>query len=302
MTSDEGFQLQGNPRRGGGGTAAVAVENDGLVADISPKVEARRTGAGVGPSLRVARAPTAPAGIRSGRTPKILQAVADALAIAAGLWFAARGRAGGEAAADYLLVGALSLPGWLVIVARYHLLSARHVQRVTQELVRVVHAAATGAAAMALVAVLVQADVHRNWLLMCVPAVAVCLTIDRAASRAVFQRLRATGRLTRRVVVLGTDQDAVTLCSTLGRAPKLGYEVVGFLDDALPPGTTVAGGRGVLGRSDDALDVVRSTSAHGVVIVPGAQAQVNAVTRRLIDAGIHVELSSRSPGHRSRTA
>lgn len=253
-----------------------------------------------GPTVALVPDPPPPAHRRGGWTPKALLAGADVLAVAAGLWMAYASRVrlpgltGDEAGGNYLLVGGLALPVWLLVMARYRLFSARHVRRLAQELNRLVHASAAGVAATGLIGLMLGVHVARGWLVLSLLSVTSALVIERGVARMIFERLRGAGRLRRRIVVLGTDASATSLVATLRRSPKLGYDVAGYLDDALPVGTLLAGERTVLGRVDDAAAVVRSTDARGVVIVPSALdgEQVNAMARELADAGIHVEVLS----------
>ena len=65
-----------------------------------------------------------------------MQATADLAAITCGLWLTlGLGGSGEVPATTYArIVAVVSLPCWLVVLAAYRLLSARHVQRATQEL------------------------------------------------------------------------------------------------------------------------------------------------------------------------
>ena len=94
--------------------------------------------------------------------------------------------------------------------------------------------------------------------------------------------------------MVGTDAAATALVAALGRSPKLGYEVAGYLDDTVSVGTCLAGDRLVLGRVRDAAAVVRSARAQGVLIVPSALGadEVTATARALADTGVHVEVLS----------
>ena len=237
---------------------------------------------------------------RGGWGPRTVLAAADLLVVAAGLciahaaWRRPLGASGGVAAANHLHVAALSLPLWLLVLAKYRLFSARHIRRVGQELNRLIHASAAGTAVTGLVALALGVPIARGWLALGFVAVTTGLVIERAVARAIFDRLRGSRRLTRRIIVLGADAAAMSLAATLARSPRLGYEVVGFVDDSLPVGTIVAGNQAVLGRLADAAAVVASSGAQGAVIVPSAVDghHVNAVARKLADSGVHVEVIS----------
>jgi exopolysaccharide biosynthesis polyprenyl glycosylphosphotransferase len=91
------------------------------------------------------------------------------------------------------------------------------------------------------------------------------------------------------VVIVGGNTEARALCHTLQRERRLGYQVLGFVDDA---GTAI--GAPVLGPVSDTLQIVRRHHAAGVVIAATAidVGTSNRLVRQLNDAGVHVELSS----------
>ncbi len=232
---------------------------------------------------------------------KLCLVVADLAAVAVTLLFAylMRVRLPGsdprEAASYHALLGLMALPIWIAFLAHYHLYSARHVQRPLHEFARIFHAAGMSVAATALLAFMLQwGYVARGWLVLSFLFGVLALVIERAVARRWFDRLRRTGRLSRPVIVVGANDEAHAICRSLIDNPKLGYRVVGYIDDGSIPGTVLSDDLPVLGRVEDTVDVVRQTGAVGVVIVGSALNSVvtNALIRRLNDSGIHVELSS----------
>jgi exopolysaccharide biosynthesis polyprenyl glycosylphosphotransferase len=118
-----------------------------------------------------------------------------------------------------------------------------------------------------------------------------CLMIERQIARRVFVRLRLSGRLIRRIIVVGTDAHAIGLMHTYERNPGLGYRVVGFVgNDDLCERSGVP----VLGPIEE-LDAILEQHGVGSVVVSLASVghdEVNKLTRRLTDDGYHVALSS----------
>ena len=120
---------------------------------------------------------------------------------------------------------------------------------------------------------------------------AASLLAERHVARQVFRRMRASGQMSRRIVIVGTDPHAVGMLHTYQRNPNLGYEVVGFVgNDDIGP----RGGVEVLGRLDELDKVLDEHAAVGVVVslASVSQEEVNLLTRRLTDTGFHVALSS----------
>ena len=194
----------------------------------------------------------------------------------------------------HLLLGALSLPLWIMAFRRYRLYSARHVSSRLEEVGRIVHAVAAAVLMLAGVAYILRIDVARGWLAFTFVAGVVIVTAEREVMRRTFRRLRGRGRMLRRVIVVGANAEGRGVCTTLMGDQALGYQVLGFVDDSTFPGARPAAGPPVLGRLDETLEIVDRTGATGVVIATSAidTGVCNRLTRQLVDRGIHVELSA----------
>jgi exopolysaccharide biosynthesis polyprenyl glycosylphosphotransferase len=96
----------------------------------------------------------------------------------------------------------------------------------------------------------------------------------------------------RRVVVVGTNAEALGVVSMLRSTPGLGYEVVGLLDCDTAYGVVAA--VPVLGSWNDAVPLMREVDATGVIIAATAidVPLANRLARELMDLGYHVELTS----------
>ncbi len=122
---------------------------------------------------------------------------------------------------------------------------------------------------------------------------ALCaVMIGRALYRAGLRRARRRGRFMRRVVLIGTGDEAFELCRLLDDEPELGYEVVAVVGDraeALRRGFPVP----VAGSIDDAVDVLRAAGAGGAIIGASSVSfrDLNRVVRDLLQAGAHVQIS-----------
>jgi exopolysaccharide biosynthesis polyprenyl glycosylphosphotransferase len=227
---------------------------------------------------------------------KAAVALADLVTMAVSLWTATIAweiTFDGDAteAHRYLGLGMVSLPLWSLVFAARRLYVARFFLRFADEARRLVAAVSTGAIGVALLAYLVDRELARGWWLLAWGHALVFMLVERSVVRAVFRRMRRSRRLQRPVVVVGLNQEGVELSRMLHDDPSLGYEVVGFLDD-LP--THVIDGAPLLGRVDDTLDAVRRVDAQGVIIAATAldMGTSNKLIRELVDAGIHVQLSS----------
>lgn len=193
---------------------------------------------------------------------------------------------------EWLLLVA-SVPFWFASAVVNHLHSARANLRRIHEFKHIVGTAAMGVGSMiGLAFVLQQAEFGRGWAFMVFVAVVIAVTIERQIARSVFRRLRRTGRLSRPILVIGTDENAAALVRTVQQRPELGYHAVGFVAS----GATQAELHGVplVGDLSHVEDAAAEYGATGVLIslysVDGPT--VNILSRRLTEAGLHVALVS----------
>ncbi len=183
------------------------------------------------------------------------------------------------------------VPVWVLMMGANHLFLARAISRFGEEFRHLLMAGAMSAGFLVAVSFLAQyGELSRLWVGLLFVCVTASLVVSRLIARRVFAKLRRTGRISRRVIIVGTGSDAVSLLHATQRRPDLGYEVVGFTGD--PAGER--GGVGVLGSLDDTLEVVQRTGASGAILSVASldPEVVNRLTRTLTEAGCHVALSS----------
>ena len=191
------------------------------------------------------------------------------------------------------LVLLVSVPFWFASGMANHIYAARSNLRRIDEFKHIVATALFGVGSMIAVAFLVQNDdLSRSWVAMVFVGVVTAVTFERQIARRVFRRLRCSGRLSRPVLVVGTDENAEDLVRTVQERPELGYQAVGFVAS----GSTQADLHGVpmVGDLSRIEDVAAEYGATGVLVsldsVDGPT--VNRLSRRLTDAGLHVTLVS----------
>jgi exopolysaccharide biosynthesis polyprenyl glycosylphosphotransferase len=162
----------------------------------------------------------------------------------------------------------------------------------TAELRRILNAVATATACTAFVGVLVNATITRVWIVLTFGVALVGVALERCGARVVFRQARQKGHLQRRVVVVGTNPEALAVVRMLEEHPALGYDVVGLLECSTAYG--VVPPVPVLGNWHEAVDIVREYDASGVVIATSAIdiPLGNRLTRELMELGYHVELTS----------
>ena len=119
---------------------------------------------------------------------------------------------------------------------RFRLYSARFISRGVDEMRRLVIGVVLGTTFLALASVLLRVQVERAWYFSVGAAVFVAVGIERWIVRSVFNRWRRSGRMSRRIVVVGTNQEGEAIEDLLERQPQLGYSVVGRVYGDSTPG------------------------------------------------------------------
>ena len=201
-----------------------------------------------------------------------------------------------------LPVALVSLPLWPAAFAQQGLYHARHVGRRAEELRRLVNAVLVGTVSIAAASVLLQLELPRAWMLLVAFAMLCTTGIEREIVRQVVRRRRESGRMTRRVVLVGNNSEADELNKMLMSSAELGYEVVGRVTDhpdafdAADLGSPTAQDDGpvYLGRTDQILEAVRASNASGVIVATTDidLETANRLIRNLTREGVYVELSS----------
>jgi len=226
-----------------------------------------------------------------------------------------------ESQAESLLMTALiSLPVWPILYAHQGLYQARRVSRRLEESRRIVNSVLAGMFVLAGISVLLQEDLSRGWLLLVATCVTSTMILERELARRVIMEFRTRGVMTRRVVIVGRNEEATELAASLSDTPELGYEVVGFVADAAAghvidlrdeisrdhdvdrdlvqsrePGLGLDDDLGpYLGRPTEVLELVRATDATGVIVATTGidQVSANRLIRDLTREGVFVELTS----------
>ncbi len=191
-----------------------------------------------------------------------------------------------------LLTGTVAVPIWLCVFARYKLYTAAAVTSVTAEVRRLLHAVAAAVACTAILSLFLGTETLRVWLLLTFATALPTLVIERGIVRHAFRRARSRGQLQRRVVIIGTNAEALGIVQMLSSNTSLGYQVLGLLECGDPtPGISPVR---VLGSWRDAPEIVQSLGATGVIIATSAidTPVANRLARELIEIGCHVELTS----------
>ena len=192
----------------------------------------------------------------------------------------------------HMMLAILSFPIWPICLSLNKLYLARAVARPTEETRRILYACSMAVGFIVGAAFVAQFHtLSRLWVLSVLTFVPLCLILERTIARRIFNGMRREGRIQRRILIIGTDAEAIGLVHATQRRPELGYQAVGFVG---PGDIGPRGGVNVLGGYEDTEAVLESTGATGVMISLASVEPdlVNRLTRQLTDAGYHVALSS----------
>lgn len=195
-----------------------------------------------------------------------------------------------------LVIAIVTTPVWVVAIVSTRLLDARATEKVAEETRRIMSAAMIIVAAIVAVGFAVKFDaLSRLWVGLTFVAITTSLALERWAARRCFARLRSTGRLRRRIVIVGDADHARDLAASVSDHP--GYDLLGHIGDVQHLDALSGNHRPELvslGHLDDAERILDAVDANGVIISLASltATKVNRLARRLTDLGYHVALSS----------
>ena len=211
-----------------------------------------------------------------------------AAVVASRLW------AGSDATAlqqhRWIFVGALlALP---LILANCGLYRAGLLARRANELRRLVSAVALWFVGLVLVEHLTSTPPANGLLLVVTPAVLVGLVVERELVRRVFERLRASGYIVRRAIVVGDRSSVADIADSFAHEPR-GYAVIGVAMVDPDSDATAVSGLPVVAYVDTLCEAIDDLDIDTIIIATsGIDAAVTTrLMRRLADTGVHIELS-----------
>ncbi len=110
---------------------------------------------------------------------------------------------------------------------------------------------------------------------------------------------RASGRLTRPVVVIGTNGEAAEVIDLIVNHPELGLRIHGLVGDEYQ---ALANAVPWLGDVETSVEAVEASGVDDVIITPNGVPSValNRLVRELLDHKVHVQLSSGFSGVSTR--
>lgn len=190
---------------------------------------------------------------------------------------------------------AIAVPLAVVVFVQLRLYSSRYITSGLDEMRRVVYGTASLTALIALASTALNQRSSRIWLALIFLTTTAAVGAERRMARAWFDRLRSRGELMRRVLIIGCNIEGLAIYRMFRQERSLGYESMGFIDDAIRGDVIIDGHRvPIVGTTDKTIDLAHRLQANGVIICATAMdlGNSNILIRSLTEAGLHVELSS----------
>jgi exopolysaccharide biosynthesis polyprenyl glycosylphosphotransferase len=167
-----------------------------------------------------------------------------------------------------------------------HLYQARFTELQGEELRRIVAATALTGTGLVTLGWALAIEVERSWLVAGLSAAALAVTAERQVARAGFGAARNRGLLLRKVAIIGRNGEAKALRRVIDDDPATGYRVVTVID----PGP---GGDPIVVAEQLVAETVASGSTTALVAASAMDTELSTrLLRRLVEAGIHVEMTS----------
>lgn len=142
----------------------------------------------------------------------------------------------------------LIIPVCVFIFALFQLYDLQYLLGGIQEYARIFNATSVIIAlAIVLTFLLPVTRISRGWIALCWLLGTGALLFARFMLRHIVYRMRRNGFLTRRTLIIGADEEARAIADQLRGTPTCGADILGFVADDVPSGTTLTGNLNVLG-------------------------------------------------------
>lgn len=158
--------------------------------------------------------------------------------------------------------------GWLAALLAFGLYRRANLVSGIDEYRRVANAGLVTVLTIVIVVYLtISADVSRGFIALALVLVTGLVWAGRFSARRLIYRAATRGRFLDRVLVVGANRQAIAVADQLRSSPAASCDVVGFVSDYVPVGTTVAGDLKVLGEPMELETVAARAGANKAVVV-----------------------------------
>ncbi len=214
---------------------------------------------------------------------KLLVVAADMIVCGLGVAVAHAVSPGGQ---DGMIASVVLLLSWGIWLSHARLYSIRFFTRRSEEIGRLIDGGLRALGSTALLGFLFRWDISRPWLILAALLGTGLLLVEREVLRRRFNQSRRTGSMRRSIMIIGDNDEAGDLKAMFAEDTNLGYEVEAVVATSHRPD--------LASLIADVFTCLDQTGAMGVVVAATALPpnHMNRLVRDLLDAGVHVELSS----------
>ena len=228
-----------------------------------------------------------------------LRVLADGIAVSVALFWSSIVRfeimEGAPAARwDYTLITLAAIPVWILLFYLYGLYEPRQVLGPVNEFKQVFHGVVAGTVVIFITDSIANMNLARGWALLAMASGFVFVGGERLLVRKTLHFLRRRGGDTTRTIVLGFNHEATTVAKALEREGWLGYSIIGFVDDDVPPGTETTLGGEVIGNTSQLRELIEEKNAGLVLVAASAfdTTRLNRLFWELQDVDVDLQITS----------
>lgn len=189
------------------------------------------------------------------------------------------------------------IPLWILIFALMGLYNRQHLLGGTQEYALVFNATTAGMLILMAAGFLQPSFIFaRGWLLMAWAFATFFTMLMRFLIRRIVYLLRRRGFFVSLAVIVGANNEGISLAEQLMNSGTSGLHIVGFVDKKLPAGTAVFKNLKVLGPVDQLDKIAKEFHVEEVVLASSAISSrdnmVDIFMRYGVSSGVNVRMSS----------
>lgn len=197
----------------------------------------------------------------------------------------------------YQSIVMLLIPTWLVIFALGGLYNRKNLLGGTREYARLFNATAIGAFLVIAVGFLLPDFVFaRGWLLVSWGLAFLLAAISRFLLRRVVYALRAEGYFLSQAVIVGANDEGLSLAEQLMSWKTSGFHLLGFIDKKVPAGERITGHLHCLGSLDNLDYIVNRYGVEEIILASSAFSSRDGLLEIFknygVASGISVRMSS----------
>lgn len=212
------------------------------------------------------------------RAVRIGLLAADALMIALSFWVAYKFRfdaptsiffdaTGTPESPFYSTTVFIMIPLWLILFTAFRLYDPSTLFGGYQEYTNGFNACTIGIMLLIVASYLDPTlQIARGWILITWTAVTFLIFLERFTARRVIYILRTRGHFMAPAYIVGANSEGIAIAEQLISSPMAGVNIIGFLDDQLPPGEEILPGVVVHGSTSRADYLVRRFGIERLIV------------------------------------